>query len=58
MVMVPLDVIALVGTLRYRELRSIPQIHEDLLRRGLRIAQRWVTDQLSRDARTGVVASG
>lgn len=43
-----LDVIALVGMLRYRELRSIPQIHEELLKRGLRIAQRSVTDQLYR----------
>jgi hypothetical protein len=43
-----LDVIALVGTLRYRELRSLPQIHEELLRRGLHLAQRTVTDQLYR----------
>jgi hypothetical protein len=43
-----LDVIALVGVLRYHELRSIPQIHEELRRRGLQIAQRTVTDQLYR----------
>lgn len=43
-----LDVIALVGTLRYREQRSIPQIHEELLRRGLQVAERTVTDQLYR----------
>jgi hypothetical protein len=43
-----LDVIALVGTQRYREQRSIPQIHEELLRRGVQIAQRTVTDQLYR----------
>jgi hypothetical protein len=43
-----LDVIALVGTLRYQQQRSIPQIHEELLRRGLQIAQRTVTDQLYR----------
>ena len=40
--------IALVGALRYQQQRSIPQIHEDLLRRGLVVAQRTVTDQLYR----------
>src|SRR5215472_6132448 len=35
-----LDVIALVGTLRYTEQRSIAQIHEDLKRRGVVVAQR------------------
>jgi hypothetical protein len=43
-----LDVIALVGTLRYQEQRSIPQIHEELKRRGVVVAQRTVTDQLYR----------
>jgi Transposase, Mutator family len=43
-----LDVIALVGMLRYQQQRSIPQIHEELLRRGLQVAQRTVTDQLYR----------
>jgi hypothetical protein len=43
-----LDVIALVGTLRYQQQRSIPQIHEDLVRRGLVVAERTVTDQLYR----------
>lgn len=43
-----LDVIALVGALRYQQRRSIPQIHEELLRRGLQVAQRTVTDQLYR----------
>src|SRR5436305_6291587 len=43
-----LDVIALVGTLRYHELRSIGQIHEELKRRGVMVAQRTVTDQLYR----------
>ncbi len=43
-----LDVIALVGMLRYQQQRSIPQIHEELLRRGLVVAQRTVTDQLYR----------
>ncbi len=43
-----LDVIALVGALRYQQQRSIPQIHEELVRRGLAVAQRTVTDQLYR----------
>ena len=43
-----LDVIALVGMLRYHEPRSIPQIHEALLQRGVCIAPRTVTDQLYR----------
>src|SRR5436309_11708123 len=43
-----LDVIALVGTLRYQQQRSIPQIHQELLRRGLQVAERTVTDQLYR----------
>jgi hypothetical protein len=43
-----LDVIALVGTLRYQEQRSIPQIHQELQRRGVHIASRTVTDQLYR----------
>jgi hypothetical protein len=43
-----LDVIALVGTLRYQQQRSIPQIHEELLRRGVTLCQRTVTDQLYR----------
>jgi hypothetical protein len=30
-----LDVIALVGMLRYQQQRSIPQIHQELLRRGV-----------------------
>lgn len=43
-----LDVIALVGALRYQEQRSIPQIHQELQRRGVQVAQRTVTDQLYR----------
>lgn len=43
-----LDVIALVGALRYQQQRSIPQIHQELLGRGLAVAQRTVTDQLYR----------
>jgi hypothetical protein len=43
-----LDVLALVGALRYQEQRSIPQIHHELQRRGVQIASRTVTDQLYR----------
>jgi hypothetical protein len=43
-----LDVIALVGALRYQQQRSIPQIHEELQRRGLQVAERTVTNQLYR----------
>ena len=32
-----LDVIALVGALRYREHRSVPEIHQELSRRGVAI---------------------
>jgi hypothetical protein len=38
-----LDVIALVGRLRYAEHRSVPEIHPHLLERGVRIAERTVT---------------
>ena len=38
-----LDLIALVGTLRYREHRSVPKMHQALLARGISIAQRSVT---------------
>ena len=41
-----LDVIALVGALRYREHRSVPEIHRGLRERGLSISERTVT-QLS-----------
>jgi hypothetical protein len=43
-----LDVIALIGTLRYQQQRSVVQIHEELKRRGVVVAQRTVTDQLYR----------
>jgi hypothetical protein len=43
-----LDVIALVGRLRYREQRSVPQIHRALQERGVRIAERSVTVLLHR----------
>ncbi len=43
-----LDVIALVGTLRYAEHRSVPEIHRALVERGLGIAERSVTNLLQR----------
>lgn len=43
-----LDVIALVGRLRYTEHRSVPEIHQELRRRGVVIAQRTVTNLLDR----------
>jgi hypothetical protein len=43
-----LDVIALVGTLRYTAHRSIPEIHEALRDRGVSIAERTVTHLLQR----------
>jgi Transposase, Mutator family len=43
-----LDVIALVGQLRYAEHRSIPEIHAELRRRRVVIAERTVTNLLDR----------
>ena len=43
-----LDIIALVGTLRYTLHRSIPEIHQDLCHRGVLIAERTVTNLLAR----------
>jgi hypothetical protein len=43
-----LDVIALVGALRYAEHRSVPEIHQQLLGRGLTLAERTVTNLLDR----------
>jgi hypothetical protein len=43
-----LDVIALIGMLHYQQQRSIVQIHEEPLRRGVIMAQRTVMDQLYR----------
>jgi len=43
-----LDVIALVGALRYAEHRSVPEIHRALVARGVSIAERSVTEQLRR----------
>jgi len=43
-----LDVIALVGALRFGQHRSVPEIHAELVRRGVDIAERSVTEQLRR----------
>jgi hypothetical protein len=53
-----LDIITVVGQLRYGEHRSIPEIHQRLVQRGVRIAQRTVTDLLERYARVGGPALG
>jgi hypothetical protein len=43
-----LDVIALIGTLRFCDHRSVPEIHQALLARGMRIAERTVLNLLQR----------
>lgn len=43
-----LDVIALVGNLRYGQHRSVPEIHQALRQRGLDIAPRTVSNLLNR----------
>jgi len=43
-----LDVLALVGALRYAEHRSVPEIHRHLTARGLAIAERTITNLLDR----------
>src|SRR4051795_1136417 len=43
-----LDVIAVVGRLRYSEHRSIPEIHRELTRRGIVVAPRTLTNLLDR----------
>jgi Transposase IS66 family len=43
-----LDVLAHIGALRYAEHRSVPEIHQHLVSRGLDIAERTVTNLLAR----------
>jgi hypothetical protein len=43
-----LDVVALTGTLRYRGHRTVPEIHQELVRRGVAISERSVTNLLDR----------
>jgi len=42
------DVLALVGRLRHAEHRSVPDIHRELTRRGVALAERTVTNLLDR----------
>jgi hypothetical protein len=43
-----LDIIALVGTLRYRAHKSVPEIHRVLSERGVGVCERTVTNLLDR----------
>src|SRR3954463_6152894 len=43
-----LDVIALIGALRYREHKSVPEIHAAVCVRGVALAERTVTNLLDR----------
>src|SRR4051812_4152611 len=43
-----LDVVALVGALRYQQHRSVPEIHKELAARGLVVCERAVTNLLDR----------
>lgn len=45
---VGLDVLALIGALRYAEHRSVPEIHRALAQRGVVVAERTVTNLLQR----------
>ncbi len=51
-----LDVIALIGAWRFREHRSVPEMHQRLQSRGLVISEREVTHLMHRYARTGGLA--
>jgi hypothetical protein len=53
-----LDIITVVGQLRYGEHRSIPEIHQRLESRGVTIAQRTVTERHGTLRRVGSSASG
>ena len=52
-----LDVLALVGRLRHAEHRSVPEIHRELTRRGVVVAQRTVTNLLDRYDELGRLAT-
>lgn len=43
-----LDIIALIGMLRYEMHRSVPEIHQELCKRGVVVAERTVTNLLAR----------
>ena len=51
-----LEVIALIGRWRFREHRSVPEMHRALLARGVSITERSVTNLMQRYARTGRLA--
>jgi hypothetical protein len=51
-----LEVIALIGKFRFREHRSVPEMHQALAARGIRIAQRSVTYVMQRYPRAGDLA--
>jgi hypothetical protein len=53
-----LDIITVIGQLRYGEHRSIPEIHQRLVQRGVGIAQRTVTERHGTLRRVGSAASG
>jgi hypothetical protein len=53
-----LDVVALVGALRYAEHRSVPEIHRHLAGRGLAVCERTVTNLLDRYDELLAVALG
>ena len=53
-----LDIITVVGQLRFGEHRSIPEIHQRLVQRGVSIAQRTVTERHGTLRRIDRTASG
>lgn len=53
-----LDVIALVGALRHREHKSVPEIHRALRERGVAVCERTVTNLLERYEELLAVALG
>jgi hypothetical protein len=53
-----LDVIALVGRQRYGTRASVPEIHAELVRRGVAISQRSVTNLLDRYDELVATAAG
>ena len=53
-----LDIITVVGQLRYGEHRSIPEIHQRLIQQGVGIAQRTATERHGTLRGVGRPASG
>lgn len=53
-----LEVIALIGSFRFREHRSVPEMHRARLSRGVSITERSVTNLMQRYPRIGGVARG